>query len=90
MTKTPWTTDEQLAWFQAKKAEYLERHAQHALEDWWGPVYQDFFDKWPLGPVTATFLKRAKDDVDKAEQLQLANAKQVSETFSQICNKNLR
>ena len=81
MTKKRWTTDEQLVWLRARIPEFLEHQTRGELEEWFGPVYQDFLDNWPLGLPTEEEVEQAEGDVDAAKKLHIAWGKGVSLFF---------
>lgn len=84
MGKKRWTDAEQLKWFEAKKPEYVEQHAQDGLGEWWDPVFQEFLDKWPLDEPSEAEVRTARGNVQKAKDTKNKKAKVVSTPSSRI------
>lgn len=84
MGKKRWTDETQFEWFEAKKVEFLQQQENHTLETWWGPIYQEWFDTWPLGEPSAEEMLAAEGNKKAAKALQLEIAKDVSKSCAPI------
>lgn len=53
MTHQKWTTDEQEAWLEQRKAAFLEANQKKtAAKDFFPIIMKEFWEKWPVSPVT--------------------------------------
>jgi hypothetical protein len=66
MTRRKWTTDEQEAWLEQRKAAFIEANQKKtAAKDFYPIVTKEFCEKWPMPPVT-------QQEVDNAGSIELA------------------
>ena len=66
MTRRKWTTDEQEAWLEQRKAAFIEaKQRKTPARDFFPTVTKEFNEKWPMSPVT-------QQEIDEAGSIELA------------------
>jgi len=66
-----WTTDEQAEYLESCKASYLTAQATKKTSEFWPPVWEEWFQRWPL--------ELSDDDIAKGKTMESLqrNAKAV-------------
>ncbi|KIJ91185.1 hypothetical protein K443DRAFT_135548 [Laccaria amethystina LaAM-08-1] len=79
MTRRKWTTDEQEAWLEQRKAAFIEANQKKtAAKDFYPIVTKEFCEKWPMPPVT-------QQEVDNAGSIELATRVKQGKYDKCIC-----
>jgi hypothetical protein len=82
MTRRKWTTEEQEAWLDLRKAAFLEANQKkNAGKEFFPIVTKEFREKWPVPPVT-------EQEINDAGSAELAmRAKQGK--YDKVCTQHL-
>ncbi|KAH9885591.1 hypothetical protein C8Q73DRAFT_617320, partial [Cubamyces lactineus] len=62
-----WTTQEQREWLQARLPAFREARAKGKASAWFSATYEEWFEAFPLDPVTEEELRKADNDQEKAK-----------------------
>jgi hypothetical protein len=66
MPRARWTTAEQFNWLEAQMPKFLQAVGRDATSEFYKQTKKDFWEKWPLQPVTQAEIDEA-GSVEKAE-----------------------
>jgi hypothetical protein len=58
-----WTTEEQIAYLESLKASYLAAQSTKKIPDFWPPVEEEWFARWPSA-LTKTDIEKGKTIAD--------------------------
>jgi hypothetical protein len=61
-----WTTPEQKAWFTSKLPSYIASRSSDSKTDFWPPIFEEWFEKWPVVPPATETAQDAGAEAPKS------------------------
>lgn len=78
MTRTPWTSDNQRVWLEARKTEFLAANFNKtATKEFFPEVFKQFREKWPVPEVTQEEIEKADGSMELATKKKRNNYDKV-------------